>query len=62
MGNAQLTSDSATHDKGIRQGCEVVLAQVTLQDVVWATEGGVLVDSLPAEIEMYDVFVGWLAG
>ena len=37
-------------------------ATAILQDVVWATEGGVLVDSLPAEIEMYDVFVGWLAG
>jgi len=37
-------------------------ATAILEDVVWATEGGVLVDSLPAEIEMYDVFVGWLAG
>lgn len=37
-------------------------ATAILEDVVWATEGGVVIDRLPADIELYDVFVGWLAG
>jgi len=37
-------------------------ATAILEDVVWASESGVLVDSLPANVELYDVFVGWLAG
>ena len=37
-------------------------ATAILRDVVWASESGFLVDSLPADVELYDVFVGWLAG
>ena len=35
---------------------------VTLEGVTWETLGGTPLTTLPPDIEMYDIFAGWLPG